>query len=126
MADEFEKAAKAAGGNIVGREFTNDKATDFMPILTKLQGKKPDVVFFGGMDAVGGPMLKQMLSLGMSAKFMGGDGICTNELPKLAGAALKDDQVVCAEAGGVEGNAKQAMDQFGERSEEHTSELQSH
>ena len=50
-----------------------------------------------------------------SAKFMGGDGICTNELPKLAGAALKDDQVVCAEAGGVEGNAKQAMDQFGER-----------
>ena len=115
VADEFEKAAKAAGGNIVGREFTNDKATDFMPILTKLQGKKPDVVFFGGMDAVGGPMLKQMLSLGMSAKFMGGDGICTNELPKLAGAALKDDQVVCAEAGGVEGNAKQAMDQFGER-----------
>ncbi|NBX54106.1 MAG: branched-chain amino acid ABC transporter substrate-binding protein, partial [Betaproteobacteria bacterium] len=34
VADEFEKAVKAAGGTVVGREFTNDKATDFMPILT--------------------------------------------------------------------------------------------
>ena len=115
VADEFEKAAKAAGAKIVGREFTNDKATDFMPILTNLKGKRPDVVFFGGMDAVGGPMLKQMQSLGINAKFMGGDGICTNELPKLAGAALKDNQVVCAEAGGVEGSGKKAMDDFSAR-----------
>jgi branched-chain amino acid transport system substrate-binding protein len=115
VADEFEKAVKAAGGTIVGREFTNDKATDFMPILTTLKGKKPDVVFFGGMDAVAGPMLKQMKSLGVSAKFMGGDGICTAELSKLAGDAMADSQVVCAEAGGVEGAQKKAMDDFGVR-----------
>ena len=84
LADEFEKAVVAAGGTIVGREFTNDKATDFNAILTTLKAKKPDVVFFGGMDAVAGPMLKQMKSLGVNAKFMGGDGICTSELPKLA------------------------------------------
>ena len=115
VADEFEKAVKAAGGNVVGREFTTDKATDFMPILTKLKGKKPDIVFFGGMDAVGGPMLKQMKSLGMSVKFMGGDGICTTELAKLAGDALGDGQVVCAEAGGVDGALKKGMDDFGVR-----------
>ena len=115
VADEFEKAVKAAGGTIVGREFTNDKATDFMPILTTLKGKKPDVVFFGGMDAVAGPMLKQMKSLGVSAKFMGGDGICTGELSKLAGDAMADGQVVCAEAGGVEGAQKKGMDDFGVR-----------
>lgn len=115
VADEFEKAVKAAGGNVVGHEFTNDKATDFMPILTALRSKKPDVLFFGGLDAAGGPMLKQMQALGMNVKFIGGDGICTNEMPKLAGAALKDDQVVCAEAGGVEGTAKQAMAEFGVR-----------
>jgi branched-chain amino acid transport system substrate-binding protein len=115
VADEFEKAVKAAGGTIVGREFTNDKATDFMPILTTLKGKKPDVVFFGGMDAVAGPMLKQMKSLGVSAKFMGGDGICTAELSKLAGDAMADGQVVCAEAGGVEGAQKKGMDDFGVR-----------
>ena len=115
VADEFEKAVKAAGGTIVGREFTNDKATDFMPILTTLKGKKPDVVFFGGMDAVAGPMLKQMKSLGVNVKFMGGDGICTGELSKLAGDAMADGQVVCAEAGGVEGTQKKAMDDFGVR-----------
>lgn len=113
VAEEFEKAVKAAGGNLVGHEFTTDKATDFMPILTTLKGKKPDIVFFGGMDAVGGPMLKQMKSLGIKAKFMGGDGICTNEMIKLAGDAMADGQVVCAEAGGVDGALKKGMDDFG-------------
>jgi branched-chain amino acid transport system substrate-binding protein len=115
VADEFDKAVKAAGGKVVGREFTSDKSTDFMPILTTLKGKKPDIVFFGGMDAVAGPMLKQMKSLGIPAKFMGGDGICTAELAKLAGDALADGQVVCAEAGGVDGALKKGMDDFGAR-----------
>ena len=112
VAEEFEKAVKAAGGNLVGHEFTTDKATDFMPILTTLKGKKPDIIFFGGMDAVGGPMMKQMKSLGIKAKFMGGDGICTNEMIKLAGDAMADGQVVCAEAGGVDGTLKKGMDDF--------------
>src|SRR6185312_9986775 len=59
VAEEFEKAAKAAGGTIVGHEFTTDKSTDFNAILTKLKAAKPDVLFFGGMDAVAGQMLKQ-------------------------------------------------------------------
>ena len=112
VADEFEKAVKAAGGTVVGREFTNDKATDFNAILTTLKGKKPDVVFFGGMDAVAGPMLKQMKQLGIKAKFMGGDGICSSELAKLAGDGMADDQVFCAEAGGVEGEEKAGMEKF--------------
>ena len=102
VADEFEKGVKAAGGNIVGREFTSDKATDFTAILTSLKAKKPDIVFFGGMDAVGGPMLRQMKQLGIDAKFMGGDGICSGELPKLAAGTMADRQVVCAEAGGID------------------------
>ncbi|WP_288254593.1 branched-chain amino acid ABC transporter substrate-binding protein [uncultured Hydrogenophaga sp.] len=114
VADEFEKGVKAAGGTVVGREFTNDKATDFNAILTTLKAKKPDVVFFGGMDAVAGPMLKQMKQLGIQAKFMGGDGICTSELPKLAGDGMSDEQVFCAEAGGVEGEQKAGMDKFRE------------
>jgi branched-chain amino acid transport system substrate-binding protein len=112
VADEFEKGVKAAGGKTVGREFTNDKATDFTAILTSLKGKNPDVVFFGGMDAVAGPMLRQMKQLGITAKFMGGDGICSGELPKLAAGTMGDGQVVCAEAGGVEGEQKKAMEDF--------------
>ena len=112
VADEFEKGVKGAGGKIVGREFTNDKASDFTAILTKLKAAKPDVVFFGGMDAVAGPMLRQMKQLGIEAKFVGGDGICSGELPKLAAGTMADGQVVCAEAGGVEGAAKKSMEDF--------------
>jgi len=112
VAEEFSKAVVAAGGTVVAKEFTTDKATDFNAILTTIKGKKPDVVFFGGMDAVAGPMLRQMKSLGIAAKFMGGDGICSTELVKLAGDAVTDNQVFCAEAGGVEGQAKVGMDDF--------------
>jgi len=112
VANEFEKGVKAAGGKVVGREFTNDKATDFTAILTTLKGKNPDVVFFGGMDAVAGPMLRQMKQLGINAKFVGGDGICTSNLPNLAQGSMADGQVYCAEAGGVEGAAKKSMEDF--------------
>ncbi len=112
VAEEFEKAAKAAGATIVGHEFTTDKSTDFNAILTKLKATKPDVLFFGGMDAVGGPMLKQVKQLGLNVKFMGGDGLCTGELPKLAGDAIGEDMVVCAEAGGVDGDFKQPLEDF--------------
>ena len=112
VADEFEKAVKAAGGTPLDRQFTTDKATDFTAILTAIKSKKPDIVFFGGMDAVAGPMMRQMKQLGIKAKFMGGDGICSSELPKLAAGSMTDGQVVCAEAGGVEGEQKAGMDKF--------------
>jgi branched-chain amino acid transport system substrate-binding protein len=113
VADEFVKGVKKAGGaEIVSRQYTNDKATDFNAILTAIKAKKPDTVFFGGMDTVGGPMLRQMKALGINAKFMGGDGVCTEALPRLAGDAMADGQVVCAEAGGVEEAQKKGMEDF--------------
>lgn len=112
VAEEFEKAVKAAGGRVGSRQFTNDKATDFTAILTAVKAAKPDVVFYGGMDAVAGPMLRQMKQLGIQAKLMGGDGICTGELPKLAAGTMADGQVICAEAGGVEGAQRAGMERF--------------
>jgi branched-chain amino acid transport system substrate-binding protein len=115
VAEEFVKGAKKAGGaQIVAQQYTNDKATDFNAILTAIKAKNPDVIFFGGMDAVGGPMMRQMKQLGIKAKFMGGDGICTEGLAKLAGDAIADDQVVCAEAGGVVESQKKGMEDFRE------------
>ena len=113
VADEFIKGAKKSGTvNIVAQEYTTDKATDFNAILTKIKAKNPDVVFFGGMDAVAGPMLRQMKQLGINAKFMGGDGICTESLATLSGDGMSDGQVVCAEAGGVVESEKKGMDDF--------------
>ncbi len=86
LAAEVEKAAKAAGAEVVAVEHTNDKATDFSAILTSIKGKAPDVIFFGGMDPQGAPMAKQMRQLGMKAQFLGGDGLQTPKFIELAGA----------------------------------------
>jgi len=89
LADEFEKSVKANGGVIVAREFTTDKSTDFRAILTAIKGKQPDVLFFGGMDPQGGPLMRQVRSLGITAQFLGGDGVYTPEFIKLAGNAAE-------------------------------------
>ena len=116
LASEFVKAARAAlPGVQITQQYTTDKATDFQAILTAIKGKKPDIVFFGGSDNVGGPMLRQMKQLGIDARFMGGDGICTTELPRLAGDGLLDNQMVCAANGGITGDREKDMARFIER-----------
>ena len=100
VAEVFKKTAAAKGMEVVDDQFTTDKATDFMAILTAIKSKKPDAIFFGGMDPQGGPMLRQMEQLGMAnVKYFGGDGICTSEIAKLAGGAKTLGNVVCAEGG---------------------------
>lgn len=89
LADEFKKAIEAAGIKVVATEYTNDKATDFAAILTKIKSKKPALVFYGGMDAQGGPLSKQMKRLGLKSKFLTGDGGCTPEFIKLGGEATE-------------------------------------
>src|SRR3954469_22844318 len=100
VAEIFTKTAKSKGMQVVDQQYTNDKATDFMAILTAVKSKNPDAVFFGGMDTQGGPMLRQMEQLGITnAKFFGGDGICTEKIIELSGKSKLLDNVICAEGG---------------------------
>jgi len=87
LADQFAKAAKAAGGTIIDREYTNDKAVDFKSILTKLKAQNPDLIYFGGADSQAGPMVKQMKSLGIKAPLMGGEMVHTPTFLQIAGDA---------------------------------------
>ncbi len=100
VADVFKKTAAANGITIVDEQFTTDKSVDFMSILTAIKAKNPDGIFFGGMDAQAGPMLRQMEQLGLSnVKYFGGDGICTMDLIKQTAGAKTLENVVCAEGG---------------------------
>jgi branched-chain amino acid transport system substrate-binding protein len=89
LADAFEKTVKALGAQVVAREHTTDKDTDFKAILTKIKGRGPDLVMFGGIDPQAGPMVKQMGELGIKAKFVGGDGMQTPNFIKLGGSAAE-------------------------------------
>ncbi len=97
LANEVEKTLKAAKITVLPREKGTDKTTDWKAVLTKVKGKKADAVFYGGMDATGGPLLKQGRELGLKAVFSFGDGACTDEMTKLAGAAA--DGLLCSQAG---------------------------
>src|SRR5213083_1309465 len=97
IANEVEKTLKAASIKVLPREKGTDKTTDWKAILTKLRGRNPDAVFYGGMDATGGPLLKQGRELGIKAVFSFGDGACTDEMTKLAGPAAEG--LLCSQAG---------------------------
>src|SRR5665647_3138377 len=60
VAEVFKKTAINKGMKVVDDQYTTDKATDFMAILTAIKSKKPDAIFYGGMDAQAGAMLRQM------------------------------------------------------------------
>lgn len=97
LANEVAAKLKEAKVNVVGRERTTDKETDFKAVLTKIKSRNPDVIFHGGMDATGGPMLKQARELGIKAVFTFGDGACTDQMSTLAGQAAEG--MVCSQAG---------------------------
>ena len=100
VADAFKKTAVAKGLKVVDTQFTNDKAIDFSSLLTAIKASGAEVIFYGGLDAQAGPMLRQMQQLGMSkVRLMGGDGICTTRLAELAGASDALANVICAEGG---------------------------
>jgi len=97
IANEVEKTLKAAKINVLPREKGTDKTTDWKAVLTKLRGRKPDAVFYGGMDATGGPLIKQGRELGIKAVFAFGDGACTDKMKELAGEAAEG--LLCSQAG---------------------------
>ncbi|KGM41475.1 branched-chain amino acid ABC transporter substrate-binding protein [Aquabacterium sp. NJ1] len=100
VAEVFAKVAKERGLEVVSQQYTNDKAVDFSAILTAIKAKKPDGIFFGGMDPQAGPMLRQMQQLGLSKVYLfGGDGICTDKLMDLSSGAKTLANVVCAVGG---------------------------
>jgi len=100
LADVFKATALKKGMQVVTAEYTNDKAIDFTAILTTIKSKKPDAIFYGGLDAQAGPMLRQMAQLGLTnMKFFGGDALCTEKLPELSSKAVTLKNVTCATGG---------------------------
>jgi branched-chain amino acid transport system substrate-binding protein len=111
LANEVEKTLKAAGVMVLPREKGTDKTVDWKAVLTKIKGKKPDVVFYGGMDATAGPLIKQARELKIEATFGFGDGACTDKMAELAGPAAEG--LICSQAGiPVQAAGKKFLDAY--------------
>ncbi|MBQ1766878.1 MAG: branched-chain amino acid ABC transporter substrate-binding protein [Aquincola sp.] len=101
LAQEFSNAAKANGLQVVKSEYVSGQATDFTPVLTSIKATRPDAIFFGGYSAQAGPMARQMKQLGITAKLLGGDGLCSSETAKLAGGDAVGENVWCTQGGAM-------------------------
>ena len=84
LANEFTNAAKNLPVEILGHEGITQGEKDFTPVLTKIKGLEPDLIYFAGMFPEAALLLKQKLKLGLPAKFLGGDGLFEPALIELA------------------------------------------
>jgi branched-chain amino acid transport system substrate-binding protein len=86
VADSFRSEAKKLGMNVMAFEGTEERA-NFSPLIIPLKARNPALVYFGGIYHQGGLLLKQMREKGVKAIFMGPDGVDSEEMVKIAGAA---------------------------------------
>lgn len=89
LADQFRTQAKKLGAEIVGYEGITVGETDFNGVLSQAMTKKPDLIYFGGVYAEGGLIIKQARQKGFDGPIMGGDGLDSSSTVQIAGDAVK-------------------------------------
>lgn len=67
---------------------------DFNALVTKVRAAGAEVVYFGGCHPEAGPLVRQMREQGLTAKFVSGDCVVTDELVNTAGGAKYTDGVL--------------------------------
>lgn len=90
----FTEAFVKGGGTIVAEEAFRSEELDYRAILGKIKAKNPDVLFIPTMQKEAGMAMKQAKDLGMTCKFVGGDGWASKELVELGGAATEGSYYV--------------------------------
>ena len=86
VAESFRNEAKKLDMKVLGFDGTEERA-NFAPMIIPMKAKNPALVYFGGIYHQGGLLLKQMREKGVKAMFMGPDGVDSEEMVKIAGAA---------------------------------------
>jgi branched-chain amino acid transport system substrate-binding protein len=84
LADE---AAKVLGNLVTARDKVQQKQVNFATTVQKIKGSGADVVFYAGYTNEASPFLKQLRAGGVTAKFVGGDGVNDPNFPTGAGVA---------------------------------------
>ena len=85
LANEFERKVRVLDGvELLGHEGITQGDKDFTAILTKVKSHQPDLIYFAGMFPEAALLLKQRFEIGLTARFMTGDGAFDPVLIELA------------------------------------------
>lgn len=88
LADYFEKAFKEMDGEIVTKQAYTGGNLEISAQLQAIKGANAEVVFVPGYYSDAGTIIRKGKEAGIEAKFLGGDGWDSEELPKIAGDAI--------------------------------------
>ncbi|QGN31579.1 ABC transporter substrate-binding protein [Microlunatus sp. Gsoil 973] len=109
LADATMKAVAATG--IPGQPLTIDPNTqDLAPVLANIKAANPDLVFYGGYVSNAGALVKRLRDIGVTAKFISGEGALDPGFVTTAGAPAAEGAIFAcscrfpaADAGGALG-----------------------
>lgn len=95
VADLFHARADELGLTVLGHEGIDAQAQEFKPLMTKIKALSPDLIYFGGTTQTkAGQLVKDMLSVGLNAKFMCPDGCFEDAFIQSAGAANLEERAL--------------------------------
>lgn len=87
IADLFKAQCEQIGIQVLGHEGIDAGAQEFKGLMTGVKAKSPDLVYFGGTTQTkAGQVAKDMIAVGLDAKFMVPDGCFEDAFIKAAGA----------------------------------------
>ncbi len=93
LMDVFKASFTALGGKVVSEEAVTVGEKDFSPTVTKIKGQTADIVVFGGFIAEGATLVRQLGEAGVTATFMGADGIADQKYIDQAGGKAEGSYV---------------------------------
>jgi len=101
-----DEIKKGLGSVVVGSDKVQTDQTNFDATISKIKSSAPEVIAWGGYTNEAAPFLKQARAAGVTAKFLGFDGLYDPGFPKGAGTAANGAIVTCpclpaSEAGGT-------------------------
>jgi branched-chain amino acid transport system substrate-binding protein len=88
IAEAFRDRAQQLGAKVVGLMGTEEK-TNFQSLILQMRALKPDLVYFGGIYDQAGVLVKQMREKGITATFLGPDGLESSAFVDIAQSAAK-------------------------------------
>ncbi|HRE27859.1 MAG TPA: branched-chain amino acid ABC transporter substrate-binding protein, partial [Anaerolineales bacterium] len=111
VADQFEANTAANGLTVVGRDGIDGKAADYKALATKIAGTSPDLIYYGGITQNNaGQLLKDIRAAGITAMFMGPDGILESAFIEAAGADVAEGVY-----GTIAGNPRAKLPEAGQK-----------
>ncbi|MBH5338607.1 branched-chain amino acid ABC transporter substrate-binding protein [Streptomyces pactum] len=89
----FREEFTALGGRIAGAGEADPYGQDFGGTAAQVRDSGADVVYFGGVYPVGGPLARKLRETGFDEPLAGGDGLYNDGYVALAGGARADGDI---------------------------------